>query len=594
MKKYIKFMILILLAVVGFVLVRTLKLENITPEAIKGYVLSFGIYAPLVFILVYILRSVLFFPASLFSLAGGLSFGPLWGTFYVVIGASLGAYLSFFLSRILGKDVINKWIGSRIAGTKLDKKVGFKTILALRLIPFFPFDGVSYVSGFTDVPFWKYALATTIGIIPGTFVYNYLGHSFNNPFSATFYLAIILLILFIVAPFVYKKITAKKTTVKKTKTVDLVSKPDEFKDIVLIGGGHVHINLVKNLKEYVERGYKVTLISDARYQYYSGMAASFLENIYDIDEIRFDIENICKANEINFIEKTVLKIDSLNKKVYLSDGSFVGYSILSMNIGSIIGFKETAQKFNNVYTVKPLSNLKLIKDRIKKLDQDKDIVIIGGGAAGVEVASSLKISLRNQNIHGDVFIIDGNDSVLNGFNHRAQIIATKRLNELDINMKLGSRVQYIDEDTIRLENQKLIKYDLLVIASGTEALPVFRDSGLNHDDKGFANVEKTLQSKEVKNIFAVGDCASFEDFDYVKKIGVYAIKEAPILANNIKNLIENKPLLEYLPQKKYLLIVALGDKKGLLIYDKFSFYGKIPWIIKNFIDKNFMKKAGRV
>lgn len=210
MKSYFKFIILVLLLIVGFVIVRVFNIQNVSPEMIKQYVLSFGIYAPMIFILVYILRSVLFFPASIFTIAGGLTFGPVWGTLYVVIGASLGAYLSFFLSRILGREAISKWIGNRITGTKLEQEVGFKTVLILRLIPLFPFDGVSYVSGFTDIPFWKYALATIIGIIPGTFAFIYLGHSLNSPFSKTFFIAIGLLVLLIIVPSIYKKISAKK------------------------------------------------------------------------------------------------------------------------------------------------------------------------------------------------------------------------------------------------------------------------------------------------------------------------------------------------------------------------------------------------
>ncbi|WP_461204841.1 TVP38/TMEM64 family protein [Clostridium sp. DL1XJH146] len=210
MKSYFKFIILILLIIVGFVVVRVLNIQNVSPQVIKQFVLSFGIYAPMIYILAYILRSVLFFPASIFTIAGGLTFGPVWGTIYVVIGASLGAYLSFFLSRILGKEVINKWIGSRITGTKLDQEIGFKAVVIFRLIPIFPFDGVSYVSGFTDIPFWKYALATTIGIIPGTFAFIYLGYSLNNPISKTFFIAIGLLVLLMIVPSVYKKISAKK------------------------------------------------------------------------------------------------------------------------------------------------------------------------------------------------------------------------------------------------------------------------------------------------------------------------------------------------------------------------------------------------
>ncbi|WP_461204840.1 NAD(P)/FAD-dependent oxidoreductase [Clostridium sp. DL1XJH146] len=372
--------------------------------------------------------------------------------------------------------------------------------------------------------------------------------------------------------------------------MDSFNLDSNLKEILLIGGGHVHVHVIKELKEYIKKGYNITLISDGRFQYYSGMAASYLENIYELEEIVFDLQEICRGYSVKFIQKEVEKIDSINKKVWLNDGTFENYSILSINMGSTIAFKDMANKYENVVTVKPLSNLSSIKAAIEKLHSEEKIVILGGGAAGVEIACALRVNLNQLHKNIDITIVDGNNSILKGFNDKAKKIATKRILELGIKTELNSRVKDIQKNNIVLDNGQTVQYNLLIIASGAKASNVFMNSDFSCDKKGYPWIESTLQTKTDNHIFAVGDCASFQEYTHVKKIGVYAIKEAPILEENIKRILGSKTLVEYLPQNKYLLIVSLGDKKALLIYDKVSFYGRIPWAIKNYIDKSFMKK----
>jgi len=181
-------------------------IEVLTPETIRDFVLSFGWLAPILYILLYTVRPLFLFPAVILSLTGGLTFGPWWGTLLDLIGASLGAYLAFGLARKAGRDTIQKWMGKRMQlwDNNLEQS-GFKAIFLLRLIPLVPFDAVNYGAGLSKVRFRDYALATPIGIIPGAFAYNYLGHSLHQVFSPSFYLAIFLVILMSLIPLFFKK-----------------------------------------------------------------------------------------------------------------------------------------------------------------------------------------------------------------------------------------------------------------------------------------------------------------------------------------------------------------------------------------------------
>ncbi|PTX64724.1 putative membrane protein YdjX (TVP38/TMEM64 family) [Melghirimyces profundicolus] len=206
MGKTWKWISLILLLLMGFWLVRTLGWENLTPKQIQPFILSFGVWAPLFYIFLYAVRPLFFFPAVVLTLSGGLTFGPWWGTLYDLIGASLGAGLAFGLSRTLGRETVQRWLGKRLK--LLDERAeryGFRTVLLLRLIPLIPFDVISYSAGLSRIRFRDYGPATTLGMIPGAFAYNYLGHSLHQVFSTTFYVALGFVVLLMILPVVYKR-----------------------------------------------------------------------------------------------------------------------------------------------------------------------------------------------------------------------------------------------------------------------------------------------------------------------------------------------------------------------------------------------------
>ena len=152
-------------------------------ERLKTTILGFGLWAPLLYIGFYAIASLLFIPGSPLTLVGGALFGPWFGTLYTVIGATTGALLAFMLSRAVGHRFISYGAGK--VSQKLqayDEKIaahGFLTVLFLRFVPLFPFNGLNFALGFTKVSLIDYFLGTFFGIIPGTFAYVYFGDSLS-------------------------------------------------------------------------------------------------------------------------------------------------------------------------------------------------------------------------------------------------------------------------------------------------------------------------------------------------------------------------------------------------------------------------------
>ncbi|QHA92134.1 TVP38/TMEM64 family protein [Bacillus sp. N1-1] len=190
---------------------------NFRVEEIRDWILSFGILAPIIYMVIYTIRPLIFFPASVLSIAGGLAFGSLFGTIYTVIGATGGAALSFIVARKLGKSIANKdWQGK---GRKLQEQLeknGFFYVLFFRFVPLFNFDLISYSAGLSKIRFTSFFFGTLIGIIPGTFAYNFLGSSLVSGDPKVIALAVGVFILLSVIPIIIRnRVTKKNASLSK-------------------------------------------------------------------------------------------------------------------------------------------------------------------------------------------------------------------------------------------------------------------------------------------------------------------------------------------------------------------------------------------
>lgn len=185
--------------------------ENFNVNAIKEYINSFGIFAPIVYIIMFTLVPLTLFPDSILALAGGMVFGVFWGGIYTIIGAACGGSIAFFISRYLGRGMVEKLIKHKLDlfENGVEKK-GFLLVIILRLIPLIPFDIISYGAGLSKIKYNDFILGTMIGIIPGVFIYANLGDKVLDLNSIHFFKAVApLVVLFLISYIVKKKISFK-------------------------------------------------------------------------------------------------------------------------------------------------------------------------------------------------------------------------------------------------------------------------------------------------------------------------------------------------------------------------------------------------
>lgn len=181
---------------------------HISPDGIRNYILSYGKFSALIFIIIYSLKPVVFvIPASVLSVAAGNIFGPLAGFSLSMISSFIAATIAFYLARIAGRPFVDKLLKGKTMNLNNNmEKHGFFIILIMRLCVIFHFDGLGYAAGLSKIRYKDFISATLLGIIPEMLAYSFMGNSIKKPFSPQFILPVVMAMLMaMISFFVFKK-----------------------------------------------------------------------------------------------------------------------------------------------------------------------------------------------------------------------------------------------------------------------------------------------------------------------------------------------------------------------------------------------------
>ncbi len=192
------------LGIIALIILATIAVFKLLPQSeIKRIVLESGKFAPLVYILMFTVLPIFFFPVPVLALAGGIAFGLIDGTIYTLIGAGMNCMIMFLLARYTARDYIKNLVERNLGETgknilNSSERRGFFYIFLLRLIPLVPYNIINYGAGLTNMKFRDYMLASVLGIIPGTVVFLNLGDKSDNIYSKDFFIACVFMVLLIV------------------------------------------------------------------------------------------------------------------------------------------------------------------------------------------------------------------------------------------------------------------------------------------------------------------------------------------------------------------------------------------------------------
>ena len=356
--------------------------------------------------------------------------------------------------------------------------------------------------------------------------------------------------------------------------------------ILLLGAGHCHLDVIRRAGELTRRGHSVAVISPGDF-WYSGLATGVLGGQYPPSRDRVDVATLCAAGGAAFINDRVARADPSRQLVFTSGGREVGYDVLSVDVGSVVRPLPGEESAGDaVYAIKPISALADLRRAVERRARASvRAVVVGAGYSGCEVAANLH-ALGKGNVH--VTLLAAGPRLMEGRSTSAARVVEQSLRRRGVDVRLNARVERIEAGEA-VFGGGLVPFDLLVNATGLHAPPVLGRLGLPLDEGGYLRVDETLRSVGDGRAFGCGDCICFAG-RHLPKNGVFAVREAPVLFDNLLATAEGRAVRPYLPQSRYLLVMNLADGTGLATWGGWHYHGRAALKVKRWLDERFLKK----
>lgn len=362
------------------------------------------------------------------------------------------------------------------------------------------------------------------------------------------------------------------------------------KHLVLVGGGHAHLMVLLRLRDFIQKGFRVTLVSPSPYHYYSGMGPGMLSGFYQPRQARFHVRKMVEDRGGVFVAGRVTSIDAPHRLVRLSNDRSLAFDVASFNTGSHVPVAWTGAPLERLVPVKPVLNLYLARREVLDLLKRRSphLVVVGGGAAGVEVAGNLRRLAEDGRSEAHISLIAGHE-LLRDAPSRARRLARRSLIRRGIHVLEGARLHSIRGREMLLSNGSSLDCDLAFIAVGVTPSRIFADSGLPTGPRGELFVDKTLRSVSFPFLLGGGDCVAVERMG-LAKVGAYAVRQNRILFHNLMAALEGGPMTSFSAVGSPMLILNMGDGTGILWKKGLTLAGKTAFRLKHFIDVRFMRK----
>ncbi len=370
------------------------------------------------------------------------------------------------------------------------------------------------------------------------------------------------------------------------------------KHLILVGGGHAHMVTLEHISDFIDKGFKVTVIAPSHYHYYSGMGPGMLGKTYAPDDIRFATRKVVTSQGGIFVRDWVVRIDPDLKQVFTRSGNSFTYDVLSFNAGSYVSMNAVTgtcqgELPDNLYPVKPIEKLMEASERLKALFKEKKsvVTVVGGGPSAAEVAGNVWQLAKKAKSHKPLIRIIAGKGFMSRFVPRVRDRVKTILTGRGIEILEGEYAKKIGQEIIVTSSGESLPTDFTFLALGVTPSTIFEASGLPTGQDHGLQVNAYLQCPEYPEIFGGGDCIYFYP-QPLDKVGVYAVRENPIICHNLMASLEGNPdrLEAFDPGPDYLMIFNLGGGKGVLKKHNVIFSGRIAFRIKDYIDRRFIKR----
>lgn len=362
-----------------------------------------------------------------------------------------------------------------------------------------------------------------------------------------------------------------------------------MKRLVLLGGGHAHVHVLKALADHPVRDTRITLVSPHERQVYSGMLPGWIARHYALGQCIIPLAPLAERAEAGFLQTAATGLDLDARRVQLANGESIGFDVLSIDTGPVQN-NVIPGAAGHAIAVRPIESfighVQALEQRIfdnAAAGRTTRIVFCGAGAAGIELALALEARFRASKTEFSLI------SLANTLPGKVGPRLARHLQARHVRLYAGRAATRITPGAVWLDNGEAVAADVVIVSTGSAAAPWPAAAGLACDANGFIRVNTFLQSVSHPFVFAAGDCAGM-DGQPRPKSGVYAVRAGPPLAHNLRKYLFDNPMKPHVPQKRSLYLISTGGRHAVASWGTLAWEGGWVWRWKDRIDRAFMRR----
>jgi selenide,water dikinase len=365
------------------------------------------------------------------------------------------------------------------------------------------------------------------------------------------------------------------------------------RDLLLLGGGHAHVEVLRSLAMRRWRGVRVTLVSREVHTPYSGMLPGLVAGHYDFDDAHIDLGPLCIAAGARLIVDAASRLDLGSGHVHFGARPPLRFDVLSLDVGGVPD-EGGVRLGPTVVPVKPISTFlpgwqRLLAALAAGGDGEaSSLVVVGGGAGGVELALAVRHALRREAFRCSVSLVAAGPRLLEGHARRVERRLRRQLGQRGIEVALDFEVAAVDAGEVTARDGRRLQASHVLWVTGVVAPAWLASSGLAQDARGFVCVDETLRSRSHDRVFAAGDIAALAAPR--PKAGVFAVRAGPVLSHNLEAALLGGRLRPFRPQRRFLSLISEGEQRAVASRGPFVAEGAWVWRWKDRIDRRFVAR----
>ena len=373
-----------------------------------------------------------------------------------------------------------------------------------------------------------------------------------------------------------------------------------LRDIVLIGGGHSHVGVLRNFGMRPVPGVRLTVICRDTMTPYSGMLPGYIAGHYTFDDVHIDLRRLAQFAGARYFRDTVTGIDRAAKRVLCRGRPPIPYDFVSINTGSTPSMASVPGAAEHAVPVKPIFEFNqrwlALLERVRRHPGRTRIAVVGAGAGGVELLLAMQYRLRRELLalgrapdELEFHLFNSARDILPTHNAWVRSTFERVLAERGVSVHREAGVAQVDAGRLRTHAGATFDFDEIVWVTRARGAAWLADTGLALDDDGCVRIRDTLQSETDPLVFAAGDVSSMTGRE-LEKAGVFAVRMGPPLAANLRHAVAGEALEAYRPQRRWLALISTGDRAAVASRGFVGFRGEWVWRWKDWIDRRFMRR----